>query len=81
MIKSRSFILDQITPIKIFAKLQKMFGREISLLFESGEKGEFSFMLIGAKEELKYYNGKTIFISEDGMSSKLNENPFQSLKK
>ena len=58
MIKSRSFILDQITPIKIFAKLQKMFGREISLLFESGEKGEFSFMLIGAKEELKYYNGK-----------------------
>ena len=81
MIESRSFILDQITPIKIFAKLQKMFGREISLLFESGEKGEFSFMLIGAKEELKYYNGKTIFISEDGMSSKLNENPFQFLKK
>ena len=80
MLKSKDFILDQITPIKIYSKLKSQFEGEISLLFESAESGEYSFILIGAKEQLEYKNNETIFTSEDGNREKLDINPIDFLK-
>ena len=80
MLKSKEFILDQITPIKIYSKLKKQFGGEISLLFESAESGEYSFILIGAKEQLEYKNNQTVFTSEDGKREEIDENPIEFLK-
>ena len=81
MLKSKNFILDQITPIKIYSKLTQQFAGEVSLLFESAESGEFSFILIGAKEELIYKDGQTVFISEDGNKNIIDENPITFLKR
>jgi len=80
VLKSKEFILDQITPIKIYSKLKKQFGGEISLLFESAESGEYSFILIGAKEQLEYKNNQTVFTSEDGKREEIDENPIEFLK-
>ncbi len=80
MLKSLSFILDQITPITIYSKLKSLFPEEVSLLFESGEGGSFSFILIGAKERIQYSNRKTIFTFDDGRVEESDRNPFQILK-
>jgi len=80
VVNSNNFILDQITPIKIYSKLKALFQGEISLLFESAESGEFSFILIGVKERLQYIDGKTIFTSEDGNRDEVDKTPFQFLK-
>ncbi len=80
MVDSKSFILDQITPIKIYSKLKTLFREEVSLLFESAESGEFSFILVGAKERVQYSNRQTIFTSEDGESKEIDKTPLQFLK-
>ncbi|EJF06587.1 anthranilate/para-aminobenzoate synthase component I [Thiovulum sp. ES] len=68
MIHSKKIFLDQITPVEIFAKLENFFPNDPALLFESAENGEFSFVILGAKERIQYRTGNS-------------ENPFENLQK
>ncbi len=76
---SQTFLLDQITPIEIYSKLRDYFEYEISILFESGEDGDSSFIAIGVEERLQYINRETI-LSQNNHSQKLNISPIEYLK-
>ncbi len=83
MLASRKLLFDQLTPIAIFAKLQKHFKGELSFLFESAinnSEGNFSFLFIGARERIIHQNDKSVHIDENGMSYDIGENPFKFLK-
>ena len=83
MLASRKLLFDQLTPITIFAKLQKHFEGELSFLFESAinnSEGNFSFLFIGARERIIHQYDKSIHIDENGVSYDIGENPFKFLK-
>jgi anthranilate synthase component 1 len=79
VIFSKNFILDQITPIEIYAKISQLFSNEPNLLFESAESGEFSFIVVGERERLQYRDGKTFFTSQNRKED-IDENPFLFLQ-
>jgi len=79
----KSFLFDQLTPVALYGEIKKVYKNEVTMLFESvvtSEDGNFSFITIGAKERLIYKDNKTIFISENGESKILKDNPFIFLK-
>ncbi len=81
--KYRSLLFDQLTPIAIYSKLKEIYPKEITLLFESAinnDKGNFSFIFIGAKERVVYKDKKTLYQNEDGELSTLDKDPFSFLK-
>jgi len=82
LIYSKQFILDQLAPIAVYAKLKNMFKGEISYLFESAgqSEGNYSFVCIGARQRLQYINNKTIYTNQDGEINTKEENPFIFLK-
>ena len=82
MIYSKQFILDQLAPIAVYAKLKSMFKGEISHLLESAGQsdGNYSFICIGARERLQYINDETIYTDANGLEHKKEENPFAFLK-
>ncbi|EQB35396.1 anthranilate synthase [Sulfurimonas hongkongensis] len=82
MIYSKQFVLDQLAPIAVYAKLKSIFRGEISYLFESAGQsdGNYSFICIGARERLQYTNDETIYTDASGKVSKLTQNPFGFLK-
>ena len=83
MLASRKLLFDQLTPITIFAKLQKYFEGELSFLFESAinnSEGNFSFLFIGARERIIHQHDKSIHIDEEGNTYDIGENPFKFLK-
>lgn len=67
MLKSRTFTLDQFTPIAIYEKLKSHFNGEISLLFESARNssGNHTIITIGARERLICKDNKTTYIHDD----------------
>lgn len=83
MIYSKQFILDQLAPIAVYAKLKGMFKDDISNLLESAGQsdGNYSFICIGARERLQYINNETIYTDANGIQHKKEENPFTFLKK
>ncbi len=83
MITHKQVLFDQLTPIAIYAKLKKRFHKEISFLFESAinsEKGNYSFIFIGAKERLTYHDSITTHIDTQGQKQILEKDPFEFLK-
>jgi len=82
MIYSKQFILDQLAPIAVYAKLKTMFKDEITYLFESAGQsdGNYSFICIGARERLQYIDNQTIYTDASGEKHKKEENPFTFLK-
>ena len=83
MLAFRKLLFDQLTPITIFAKLQKHFEGELSFLFESAinnSEGNFSFLFIGARERIIHQNDQSIHIDEEGIRYDIGENPFKFLK-
>ncbi len=79
----RQLLFDQLTPISIYKKLKERFPNELSFLFESAinsEKGNYSFIFIGANERISYKDNTTTFTDIDGNSKKLQESPFDFLK-
>jgi len=83
VLASRKLLFDQLTPITIFAKLQKYFEGELSFLFESAinnSEGNFSFLFIGARERIIHQHDKSIHIDEEGNTYDIGENPFKFLK-
>ncbi len=83
MIEHRELLYDQLTPIATYTKLKERFRDELSLLFESAinsDKGNFSFIFIGAKERLIYKDETTTYIDESGKKNTLQSDPFSFLK-
>jgi len=84
MLYHKTVLFDQLTPIAIFSKLKQKFSEELTFLFESAinsEEGNYSFLFIGAREELIYQNLKTYHIDENGDKNRVDDNPFEFLKK
>ena len=82
MIYSKQFFLDQFAPIAVYAKLKHLYPNEISYLFESAgqSEGNYSFICIGARERLRYDNGKTLYTDVNSTTHAKEENPFVFLK-
>ena len=82
MIHSKQFILDQLAPIAVYAKMKQIFEGEVSYLFESAgqSEGNYSFICIGARERLQYIDDKTIYIDSNSKKHIKEENPFVFLK-
>ncbi len=82
MIYSKQFILDQLAPIAVYAKLKSIFDNEITYLCESagGSDGNYSIICIGARERLQYIDNQTIYTDATGLKHYKEENPFIFLK-
>jgi anthranilate synthase component 1 len=82
LIRSKQFILDQFAPIAVYEKLKSLFPDEISFLFESADasEGNYSFVVIGARERLQYIDGKTLYTNAAGLTEEFKISPFVFLK-
>jgi len=81
---SKTILFDQLTPITIFRKLQNFFKDELSFLFESAinsEEGNYSFLFIGAREQIIHKNMKSFYIDEENNEKEVDNNPFDFLKR
>jgi anthranilate synthase component 1 len=80
---NKTILYDQSTPVALYGQLKDVFKDEVTMLFESvvnSSDGNFSFIIIGAKERLSYRDKKTTYINSDGDSKVLAEDPFSFLK-
>ncbi|MBU0632667.1 anthranilate synthase component I family protein [bacterium] len=82
MIHHTQFILDQFAPIAVYHKLKEIFSGEINYLFESAgqSEGNYSFIMIGARERLQYKDNVTIYTNALGEKEIKEISPFQFLK-
>ena len=79
----RSYLFDQLTPVALYGEIKKLYPDEITMLFESvvtSEEGNFSFIVVGAKERLTYRDNVTTYIDIDGTRRELEEDPFDFLQ-
>ncbi|NKQ40324.1 MAG: anthranilate synthase component I family protein [Sulfurovum sp.] len=79
----KTILFDQLTPVALYGELQKIFMDEITMLFESvvnTSDGNFSFIAIGAREQIKYEDNQTLYIDEKGVEHRLKEDPFTFLQ-
>ncbi len=76
------FLVDELSVIAIYNKLKDMFENERMFLFESvinNSDGNYSFIVIGEKERVKFKNEKTYYY--DGKEEKTyNIDPFTFFK-
>ncbi|WP_345978058.1 anthranilate synthase component I family protein [Sulfurimonas sp. HSL3-7] len=82
MIKTQHFMIDQFAPIAVYEKLKERFSDEISFLFESagGSEGNYSIIIIGARERLQYKDNITMYTDATGSAEIVAETPFEFLK-
>ena len=82
MIHHTQFTLDQFAPIAVYHKLKEIFRDEISYLFESAgqSEGNYSFIMIGARQRLQYKDGVTIYTDSKGEKEISDISPFSFLK-
>ncbi len=83
MVEFRSILCDQLTPIAIYKRVKELYQDEITLFFESAintSDGNFSFIFMGARERIVHNNTQSNFISEDGNTKIIRNNPFAFLK-
>lgn len=77
--------MDQFTPVSIYEKVKALYPKELSFLFEStissGNDGNFSYIIIGARERIWYKNSECFFQNESGDIKKVDNNPLLFLKK
>jgi len=79
----RSYLFDQLTPVALYGEIKKLYPDEVTMLFESvvtSEEGNFSFIVVGAKERLIYRDNVTTFIGKEGQTETLEEDPFDFLQ-
>jgi anthranilate synthase component 1 len=80
---SKELFLDQFTPVSIYAKIKELFPQEITFLFEStinSSTGNYSYIIIGAKERVWHKNNQTFFKNEAGDIKKVDANPLKFLQ-
>jgi len=82
VILSRRFSLDQFAPIAVYEKAKSLFPGEVSFLFESAgnSEGNYTIIVIGARERLVYASKKTTYTDGSGTSHPLDISPFEFLK-
>lgn len=82
MITSRHFSLDQFAPIAVYEKAKSLFPSEVTFLFESAgnSEGNYTIIIIGARERLTYNQKSTTYIDAEGKSNYLDISPFDFLK-
>jgi anthranilate synthase component 1 len=82
LIHHTQFTLDQFAPIAVYHKLKTLFKDEISYLFESAgqSEGNYSFIMIGARERVQYKNNITIYTNAKGEKEISEISPFTFLK-
>lgn len=82
---NKTLFLDQFTPVSIYEKVKALYPKELSFLFEStissGNDGNFSYIIIGARERIWYKNSECFFQNESGDIKKVDNNPLLFLKK
>jgi len=79
----RTILFDQLTPVALYGELKEIFSDEITMLFESvvnTSDGNFSFIAIGAREQIKYQNDQTEYMDGSGKKHLLDEDPFTFLQ-
>ena len=79
----RSYLFDQLTPVALYGEIKKLYPAEVTMLFESvvtSEEGNFSFIVVGAKERLIYRENVTTHIDTSGRRQTLQEDPFDFLQ-
>ena len=79
----KTIFLDQFTPVSIYQKVKKLFGGEITFLFESvvnSSDGNFSYIIIGARERIWHKDGKSFYKDEKNITTQIEDNPFLFLK-
>ncbi len=84
MVEFKSLLFDQLAPIAIYKKIKDIYPDEITLLFESAintSEGNFSFIIIGAREKVIRESEKSFYIDEEGNKTEIEENPLDFLKK
>ena len=80
----KTILFDQLTPVALYGELKEIFSDEITMLFESvvnTSDGNFSFIAIGAREQIKYQNNRTEYKDETDQIHLLDEDPFTFLQK
>ncbi|MGA9047119.1 anthranilate synthase component I family protein [Sulfuricurvum sp.] len=82
MITSRHFSLDQFAPIAVYEKAKSLFPTEVSFLLESAgnSEGNYTIIVIGARERLTYNEKITTYIDAEGNANRLDISPFDFLK-
>ncbi|OCL84002.1 anthranilate synthase component I family protein [Arcobacter porcinus] len=82
---SKTLFLDQFTPVSIYEKTKALYPKELSFLFESTisskNDGNFSYIIIGARERIWYKDNECFFKDENGETNKVDNNPLLFLKK
>jgi len=79
----KSLLFDQLTPVALYGEIKELYPDEITMLFESvvnTNDGNFSFIALGVKEQIKYEDNQTEYTDEDGVKHLLDEDPFQFLQ-
>jgi anthranilate synthase component I len=82
VISSRRFSLDQFAPIAVYEKAKSLFPHEVTFLLESAgnSNGNYTIILIGARERLSYADKKTTYTDANGDENLLDTSPFAFLK-
>lgn len=81
---SKELFLDQFTPVSIYEKVKNLYSDEITFLFEStinSADGNYSFIVIGARERVWYENNTCFYKNEQGEISQVESNPLKFLQK
>jgi len=83
VIHSHHFSLDQFAPIAVYEKLKRLFSGEISFLLESAgnSNGNYTIIALGARERLRYADGKTLYTNANNENIISHESPFEFLKR
>jgi anthranilate synthase component 1 len=80
---SKKILLDQISPISIYEKIDSLFKNEIKFLFESvvnSSEGNNSYIFIGDRERVVHQEGKSYYTNENNIKTQIDDNPLVFLK-
>jgi len=83
---SKELLLDQFTPVSIYEKVKTLYKNEITFLFEStinssSSEGNYSYIIIGARERLWYDKDTCYYKNEQDEITIVDSNPLKFLKK
>ncbi|WP_200762399.1 anthranilate synthase component I family protein [Nitrosophilus alvini] len=84
MIYTKSFLLDEFTPIAIYQKIKGFFPEDVTFLFESAvytTEGNYSYIAVGEKERIWHIDEKSFYKNEKGEVKEIDQNPFDFLKR
>ncbi|NQY54284.1 MAG: anthranilate synthase component I family protein [Campylobacteraceae bacterium] len=81
---NKTLFLDQFTPVSIYSKIKKLYKEEITFLYEStvnSSDGNYSYIIIGARERVWNQNSVTYFQNEEKKVIEVDSNPLNFLRK